>query len=226
VLPLLAALASDRLPLDGPTARAARVHPLVFIHRVDGLAPGAYLLPRRPQAEALLRTRLSPALEWAAIDLPAPAQGLRLLRLAENTALPGTLRTLNCHQALGSDAVLAFALLGEFDALLGPESADARQPPAAWHYRHLFHEAGLLGQVLYMEAEAAGLAGTGIGCYFDDGLHQLIGLTDTSFQSVYHFTVGLRLADPRVTSEPPYAHRLPADPRPATTRPTDPLPAS
>ncbi len=207
LLPLLSALASHRLPLDGPTARAARVHPIVFAHRVDGLAPGAYLLPRRPEAEALLRRRLNPALEWSPVALPPPASGLRMLRLAENTALPGTLRTLNCHQALGSDAVMAFALLGEFDALLGSESPHASQPPAAWHYRHLFHEAGLLGQVLYMEAEAAGLAGTGIGCYFDDGLHQLIGLADTSFQSVYHFTVGQRLADGRILTEPPYAHR-------------------
>lgn len=207
LLPLLTALASHRLPLDGPTARAARVHPVVFAHRVDGLAPGAYLLPRRAAAEALLRQRLHPGLDWTPVELPPAAAGLRLLRLAENTALPGTLRTLNCHQALGSDAVMAFALLGEFDALLGSESPHASQPPAAWHYRHLFHEAGLLGQVLYMEAEAAGLAGTGIGCYFDDGLHQLIGLADTSFQSVYHFTVGQRLADGRILTEPPYAHR-------------------
>ena len=35
-------------------------------------------------------------------------------------------------------------------------------------YRRLFWECGLIGQVLYLEAEAAGVRGTGIGCFYDD----------------------------------------------------------
>ena len=38
----------------------------------------------------------------------------------------------------------------------------------AGFYRNLFWEAGLVGQVLYLEAEAASIRSTGIGCYFDD----------------------------------------------------------
>jgi len=38
----------------------------------------------------------------------------------------------------------------------------------AGFYRNLFWEAGLVGQVLYLEAEEAGIRATGIGCYFDD----------------------------------------------------------
>jgi hypothetical protein len=38
----------------------------------------------------------------------------------------------------------------------------------AWMYPRLFWEAGLLGQVLYLEAHAVGISATGIGCYFDD----------------------------------------------------------
>jgi hypothetical protein len=65
--------------------------------------------------------------------------------------------------------------------------------------------------VLYLEAEALGLRGTGIGCYFDDALHQLIGLAPcdasvASLQSVYHFTVGLPVDDARIATEAPYAH--------------------
>jgi hypothetical protein len=32
--------------------------------------------------------------------------------------------------------------------------------------------------------------GTGIGCYFDDPVHQVFGLQGLAFQSLYHFTVG------------------------------------
>jgi SagB-type dehydrogenase family enzyme len=208
LLPLLAALQSPRLPLDLPTAGtdgspcgAARVHLLLFAHRIDGLAPGAYLLPRRAPSEPLLRATFPAELDWTPVALPQTAGPIRLLHLGENPALAGTLRTINCHQALGSDAVAAFALLAEFDPVL------AEAGPAPWQYRRLFQEAGLLGQVLYMEAEAAGLAGTGIGCYFDDALHQLVGLQGTVLQSLYHFTIGVRIDDPRISHVPPYADR-------------------
>lgn len=73
-------------------------------------------------------------------------------------------------------------------------------------------EAGLIGQVLYLEAEALGLRGTGIGCFFDDALHQLFGLPQPTaiapLGSVYHFTVGVLLLDARIATEPPYAHLL------------------
>ncbi len=73
-------------------------------------------------------------------------------------------------------------MIAEFDAAL------AEGGPAA--YRRLFWEAGAVGQALYLEAEAAGLRGTGIGCFFDDGVHQLLGITGHALQSLYHFTVG------------------------------------
>lgn len=195
---LLRALHPARLPFDAWPAEP-HVHVLLFAHRVDGLAPGAYLLPRSLAGADLLRRTLPAELNLHPVpDAPADAP---LLCLSENPALAGTLRTLNCHQALGSDAILGFALLAEFNPL--PE-------PAA--YRERFHEAGLIGQVLYLEAEALGLRGTGIGCFFDDALHQLIGLPEAAasapLQSVYHFTVGAPLQDARIATEPPYTHLL------------------
>ncbi|WP_114971572.1 nitroreductase family protein [Rhodoferax ferrireducens] len=196
--PLLRALHPARLPFDaGPDQ--PRVHVLLFAHRVDGLAPGAYLLPRSDAGCELLRRTLPATLDLRPVpDAPADTP---LLRLAENPALAGTLRTLNCHQALGSDAILGFALLAEFSPL-----------PDAAAYRQRLQEAGLIGQVLYLEAEAMDLRGTGIGCFFDDALHQLIGLPESAasapLQSVYHFTVGLPLNDVRIATEPPYAHLL------------------
>ena len=198
---LLRALHPARLPFDaGPDQ--PRVHVLLFAHRVDGLAPGAYLLPRSDAGRELLGRSLPATLDLTSVpDAPVDAP---LLRLAENPALAGTLRTLNCHQALGADAILGFALLAEFNPL-----------PDATAYRQRLQEAGLIGQVLYLEAEAMDLRGTGIGCFFDDALHQLIGLPEPAasapLQSVYHFTVGLPLTDARIATEPPYAHLLTAD---------------
>ena len=76
----------------------------------------------------------------------------------------------------------------------------------AYFYPRLFWETGLVGQLLYLEAEAAGLRSTGIGCFFDDVMHQVLGITDQSWQSLYHFTVGGALEDSRVQSYPAYEH--------------------
>ncbi len=188
---IVQALLPGALPWDALPG-AERVHPVLFAHRVEGLAPGAYLLPRSARGESLLREALGPLMDWA------PVESLPLWRLAANPALAGVLRTIDCHQALGSDAALAFALLAEFDQPLHD---------APWRYRELLLEAGLLGQVLYLEAEAAGFNGTGIGCYFDDTLHELLGIEGTRVQSVYHFTIGVGLHDPRIQSMAPYAGR-------------------
>ena len=72
-------------------------------------------------------------------------------------------------------------------------------------YRHLFWESGVVGQVLYLEAEAAGARATGIGCFYDDPVHDVLGLAGHAFQSLYHFTVGIPVEDARLTTEPGYA---------------------
>ena len=71
----------------------------------------------------------------------------------------------------------------------------------------MLREAGLVGQVLYLEAEAAGVRGTGIGCFFDDPVHQAFGLDGSRWQSVYHFTVGTPITDARIETGPPYPQR-------------------
>jgi hypothetical protein len=60
----------------------------------------------------------------------------------------------------------------------------------------------LVGQVLYLEAEAAGVRATGIDCFFDDAVHQVMGFNDARFQSLYHFTTGGPIEDPRLTTLP------------------------
>jgi len=190
---LAATLPGAQPPLDVWTW-PPRVHLLLFVHRVEGLAPGLYLCPRRADAEAPLRAALRPEFEWAAV--PDAPDGLRLLRLAAGPC--GSLaQRLACHQDIASDGAFSLGMLAEFDAAL----ADG-----AWQYRRLFWECGLIGQALYLEAELAGVRGTGIGCFFDDGVHALLGLGDTRYQSLYHFTVGRHREDHRLRTLPPYAH--------------------
>ncbi|MBP6676503.1 MAG: SagB/ThcOx family dehydrogenase, partial [Vitreoscilla sp.] len=112
--PLLQALHPSRLPFDARPG-AARVHVLLLAHRVDGLVPGAYLLPRSASGLAVMREAIGAVQHSQAVPNAPP--DTPLLCLAENPALAGTLRTLNCHQALGSDAIVGFAMLAEFNPL-------------------------------------------------------------------------------------------------------------
>lgn len=176
-----------------------RVHALVFAHRVDGLTPGVYALPRSPQGELMLRAELKAAPAWQPVD--AAPLGLPLWRLADNPSLAGTCRTLSCHQAIGGDACFAVSLIADFAA---PVARDASS------YRRMLQEAGLIGQVLYLQAEAEGFRGTGIGCYFDDAVHELLGVDGSAVQVLYHFTVGVPVQDQRISTAPPYAHLHPS----------------
>jgi hypothetical protein len=65
----------------------------------------------------------------------------------------------------------------------------------------------MIGQALYLEAEAAGVRATGIGCFFDDEMHRLLGLEGKAWQSLYHFTVGGAVEDRRLTTLPAYPNR-------------------
>ena len=170
------------------------VHLLLFVHRVDDVAPGLYLFLRNEGIEAKLRAELNPEFEW--LQTPGCPAHFSLFRLAAADA-KNAARALSCHQDIAADGAFSLAMLAEYDTEL------AATP---WVYRQLFWEAGMLGQVLYLEAEAAGVRGTGIGCYFDDAVHDLLGIKDTFIQSMYHFTVGTALEDTRLQTLPAYAH--------------------
>ena len=102
-----------------------------------------------------------------------------------------------CHQEIAADGAFSLGMVAEFEGPLTEYGA--------WLYPRLFWEAGLIGQVLYLEAEALGIRGTGIGCYFDDPMHQVLGLTDRRFQDLYHFTMGGPVEDKRLTTLPAYS---------------------
>ncbi len=166
----------------------------LFVHRVDGLAPGIYFLDRANNRSMPPRDSMRQEFEWS--RPPGCPTSLPLIHLVS-----GDVRSiagqLSCGQSIASDGVFSVAMISEFETRI--------RERGAWMYRRLFWEAGMIGQVLYLEAEAAGVRGTGIGCYFDDPVHELFGLADKKHQSLYHFTVGGPVEDPRLTTLPPYA---------------------
>ncbi len=167
----------------------------LMVHRVRGVDPGLYLLVRHPSHLVSLRSSLNAEFLWRK---PARCpEELNLCLLAEGDA-QAVARFISCHQTIASDGVFALGMLAEFTHSL---------KEGAWMYPRLFWEAGLLGQVLYLEAEAAGIRATGIGCYFDDVMHELLGIGDRSWQSLYHFTLGGAVDDPRLKTLHPYFHK-------------------
>lgn len=182
-----------------------RIHLLLFVLRVHGLPCGLYLLPRTPEAFTELPAALQPTDERFAARRPVAdfdpdcPPHLGLIQLAEMglQEMQRLARSLSCHQDIASTSAFSLGMLGEFEAAT-----------ATGHgYRDLLREAGLVGQVLYLEAEAAEVRGTGIGCFFDDPVHQLVGLSGPRYQSVYHFTVGTPVTDDRIETGPPYPQR-------------------
>jgi SagB-type dehydrogenase family enzyme len=176
----------------------ARISLAIFIHRVDGLQPGLYLLVRDPDHESSLRKSLITDFHWQKPgDCPV---SIPLYFLMAGDAREAA-RTICCHQEIAADGTFAIGMLAEFDGSL--------QHYGAWYYPRLYWETGLIGQILYLEAEAAGIRSTGIGCFFDDAMHELLGINDHTWQSLYHFTVGGPVDDPRIQTLPSYWHLQP-----------------
>ena len=170
-----------------------RLSLFLFVHRVEGLPPGLYSLVRDLEAMPRLRRACDSRFSWEGVpDCPVP------LFLLSRSPMSSRAASLSCGQDIAGDGAFSLAMVADFDRTLN-EDGD-------WSYRRLFWEAGIIGQILYLEATAAGLSGTGIGCYFDDEVHAALGFDGGSlaWQSLYHFTVGRPIDDPRLSTEPPY----------------------
>lgn len=187
-----------RPPLDALRDRPA-VHLALFVHRVDGMEPGLYFLPRCPGPEELtaalqeLRRAMRPQFLW---EVPRGWPAEFPLYLLVPIDCRSTAMRLSCDQAIAGDGAFSLGMLAEYEPPI--------REHGAWYYRRLFWETGIIGQVLYLEAEAAGVRSTGIGCFYDDPVHELLGLEDRGWQSFYHFTVGGAVWDPRLQTHPAY----------------------
>jgi hypothetical protein len=181
---------NETAPFDCGLGEPA-VNLLVFVHRVEGLDPGLYFFLRCETDLEPLRRLCRPDFVWQEVEDGWP---LYLLR-------PGDFRRqatmVSCHQEIAGDGAVSFGMIARFRGVVAP---------TPYRYRQLFWESGMIGQVFYLEAEAHGKRATGIGCYFDDAVHELMGLPDDRYQSLYHFTLGDPIEDGRLSSHPPYHH--------------------
>ena len=187
-LPVAGAIPFSSLPWK------PHIHLALLVHRVEGLPSGLYLLVRDPAHTDALRRALTGADAWR--KPPGCPNQLPLYCLIEADARAAA-RQIACHQDIASDGCFSLAMLAEYTQPLH------RYGP--WFYPRLYWEAGMIGQLLYLEAEAAGIRSTGIGCFFDDPMHDLLGLEGRAFQDIYHFTLGGPVEDTRLTTLPAYA---------------------
>jgi len=179
----------------------AQVHLVVFVHRVVGVTPGVYAYLRDPSALPEWRDAMRPEFLWEHASPPSPEgfgaagdpNGLYLLFPSDVT---WSANRVSCDQDIAGDGFFSLGMVARLESSLAERGE--------WFYRRLFWECGLIGQVLYLEAEAAGARGTGIGCFYDDAVHELVGLSGEQWQSLYHFSMGMPVEDPRLTTEPGY----------------------
>ena len=171
----------------------SQLHLALLVHRVDDVPPGLYLLVRDPAQTAVLEQALTQADPWHKPP-GCPAQ-LPLYCLMERDTRAAA-REISCQQDIASDGCFSLAMLARF--------SDPLERYGPWFYPRLYWEAGMIGQLLYLEAEAAGVRSTGIGCFFDDPMHEVLGLTGWGFQDIYHFTVGGAVEDVRLSTSAAY----------------------
>jgi len=172
----------------------SRTQLVLFVHRVEDVTPGLYAFVRDPAGLDRLRRAMRPEFLWEAASAgPDDLEGLYLLVPADVT---WTAARLSCDQDIAAESAFSLGMLAPL--------ASSLEEQGPWAYRRLFWECGLIGHVLYLEAEAGGVRGTGIGCYYDDAVHDLLGLGGVEWQSLYHFAFGLPIEDTRLTTEPGY----------------------
>jgi SagB-type dehydrogenase family enzyme len=169
------------------------IHPVIFLHRVEDLEPGLYILLRDRTQKENLRAAMLGDFVW---EKPSRTpEGLDLYLLAQGDGRPAA-RETSCRQSIASDGCFAASMIAEFEGPLheyGP-----------WFYSRLHWECGMIAQAFYLASEACGFQGCGIGCFFDDMVHSMLGLSGLKYQDLYHFTVGRALADPRLVDLPAY----------------------
>ena len=170
-----------------------RIHLGLFVHRVDGLAPGLYALARDPDKVEILKGVMRSEFCWQRVPTCPPGLPLYLLQEGDCRALAAT---VSCGQDIAGDGAFSLGMIADY--------MDSLTTYGAGFYRNLFWEAGMVGQVLYLEAEEAGIRSTGIGCYFDDPVHEAFGIASREWQSFYHFTVGGPVEDRRLSTLPAY----------------------
>lgn len=171
-------------------AKENSVHLCIFVHQVEDYESGLYILIRNERDKDELVKQMDAEFDWMETQL----ENLYLLQSKDFRA---TSKAISCSQDIASDGAFSLGMLCNFSEQL--------QNHRAHRYKELYWECGAIGQQLYLEATSMGLSGTGIGCFLDDMMHDLLGLRDNRFQILYHFTVGRGYVDSRILTKPAYS---------------------
>jgi len=170
------------------------VNLVLFIHDVENLPSGLYVLLGDLSAKDTLKSAMKDTFVWEKVN--SSVNDLYLLQGGDFKLIA---KTISCNQDIAADGAFSLGMLVEFDKQL--------QTYGAHRYKELYWNCGAIGQQLYLESTALHLSATGIGCFLDDILHDLLGLKNSLYQSLYHFTIGRGLVDSRLTNEEPYKER-------------------
>ena len=172
--------------------KANAVHLLIFVHRVENLASGAYLLVRNQRDKEKLQALTQSDFLWS-------EEEFHNLYLLDANNYEVFSKTISCTQDIASDGAFSLGMLANFSEQL--------QLHDAHRYKELYWECGAIGQKLYLEATSLGLNGTGIGCFLDDLVHNFLGFKDNQFQTLYHFTIGRGYVDSRIQTRAAYGEK-------------------
>ncbi|CAJ1343080.1 unnamed protein product, partial [Effrenium voratum] len=187
---------------------APKVHVLLMLHAVQGFEPGLYLLLRAGH-EPMAMPDLDPTARREEVPDLSPCE---LWALAAPADVRHAAQVSACGQELAGSGSFAAAFVGDFRNWTHPRS-----------YAELLWQAGALGQVLYLAAEAAGFGATGMGCFMDDlalalwrspsameakatSDLQTFGAEEARYQVLYLAAVGKAEVDPRLLSFEAYQH--------------------
>ena len=182
-------LHSIAVPID---SYRERVHFVMFIHDVETLESGLYFYIRNNEHKSTLKRLTRNDFLWQ-------EQTIGNLYLLEKGDFRSQAKFISCSQDIAGDSAFSLGMITQFKEPI--ESYGAHE------YKELYWECGELGQQLYLEATALGLDATGIGCYLDDVMHRMLGLSDDTFQTMYHFTIGRSIIDTRMSMREPYPNR-------------------
>jgi len=164
-------------------------HLVLFIHRVQDYQSGLYILIRNDRDKEDLKQQMNSGFKWEKTEFNS-------LYFLQDRDLKMASKAISCSQDIASDGAFSLGMLCNFSQQL--------QNYGAHRYKELYWECGMIGQQLYLEATSMGLSGTGIGCFLDDVMHNMLGLKDNRFQILYHFTVGRGHVDSRILTKPAY----------------------
>jgi len=112
-----------------------RVHPVFFVHRVEGLEKGLYIWLRDAAQKEELKAAMLEHFVW---ERPSRTpQDLELYLLAQGDSRLFA-KEASCRQNIASDGCFAAAMLAAFEEPL--------QKYGPWYYSRLFWECGMIGQ--------------------------------------------------------------------------------